>query len=76
MFESRKNSKPEKCLKMATNPTRPLHALLGTVGLEDSLAIKSAITNFTTTCELQISLAQILDVFGMFLPVFFGKHKN
>ena len=27
--------------------------------------------NFTTACKLQISLAQILDVFGVFLPVFF-----
>jgi hypothetical protein len=29
LFRSRKNSKPEKCLKMATNPQRPVHALLG-----------------------------------------------
>jgi len=28
MFGSRKNSKPEKCLKMPQNPHRPLHALL------------------------------------------------
>jgi hypothetical protein len=28
-FESRKNSKPEKCLKTAQNPTSRLHALLG-----------------------------------------------
>ena len=61
---------------MPQNPTRQVHALLGTVGLEDSLAIKSALPNFTTTCELQISLAQIPDVFGVFLPVFFGKHNN
>jgi hypothetical protein len=27
-FESRKNSKPEKCLKVGTNPTSRLHALL------------------------------------------------
>ncbi|GIK56080.1 MAG: hypothetical protein HND44_01625 [Chloroflexi bacterium] len=61
---------------MATNPANPLHALLGTVGLEDSFAIKSVLPNFTTTCELQISLAQILDVLGVLLPVFFGKHNN
>jgi hypothetical protein len=24
-----KNSKPEKCLKMRQNPTRPLHVVLG-----------------------------------------------
>jgi len=29
MLGSRENSKPEKCLKMATNPTCPVHALLG-----------------------------------------------
>jgi hypothetical protein len=28
-FESRKNPKPEKCLKMRQNPTSRLHALLG-----------------------------------------------
>jgi hypothetical protein len=28
-FESRKNPKPEKCSKMAQNPTSRLHALLG-----------------------------------------------
>ena len=26
----RENSKPEKCLKMAQNPSRPMHVLLGT----------------------------------------------
>jgi hypothetical protein len=31
MLESRKNSKPEKCSKMPQNPTRQVHALLGTV---------------------------------------------
>jgi len=40
MPESRKNPKPEKCLKMATNPHHPLHALLGAVELEDSLTEK------------------------------------
>ena len=29
MLGSRKNSKPEKCLKMPQNPTRQVHALLG-----------------------------------------------
>jgi hypothetical protein len=29
LFESRKNSKPEKYLKMPQNPQRPVHALLG-----------------------------------------------
>jgi hypothetical protein len=29
MLGSRENSKPEKCLKMATNPTCLAHALLG-----------------------------------------------
>jgi len=29
MLESRKNSQPEKCLQMATNPQRPVHAVLG-----------------------------------------------
>ena len=28
LFESRKNSKPEKCSKMPQNPQRPVHALL------------------------------------------------
>jgi hypothetical protein len=42
MFGSRKNPKPEKCLKMRQTPHRPLHALLGAVELEDSLALKSA----------------------------------
>jgi hypothetical protein len=28
LFGSRKNSKPEKCLKMLQNPTRQVHALL------------------------------------------------
>jgi len=31
LLESRKNSKPEKCLKMPQNPTRQVHALLGAV---------------------------------------------
>jgi len=31
LFESRKNPKPEKCLKMPQNPTRQLHALLAAV---------------------------------------------
>ncbi len=52
LFGSRKNSKPEKCLKMPQNPQRPVHALLGTVGLEDSLAIKSALLDFTTTLPI------------------------
>jgi len=34
LFGSRKNSKPEKCSKMAENPTCPVHALLG--ALEES----------------------------------------
>ena len=29
LFESRKNSKPEKCLKKPQTPTRQVHALLG-----------------------------------------------
>src|SRR6266542_7110862 len=29
MFGSRKNTKPEKCLKMPQNPQRPVHAVLG-----------------------------------------------
>jgi hypothetical protein len=40
MLESRKNSKPEKYLKMPQNPTNPVHALLGAVELEDSLVEK------------------------------------
>jgi len=28
LFGSRKNPKPEKCLKIRTVPTRPVHALL------------------------------------------------
>jgi hypothetical protein len=35
-----KKTKPEKCLKTAQSPTSPLHALLGAVELEDSLAKK------------------------------------
>jgi hypothetical protein len=40
LFGSRKNSKPEKYLKMRQNPHHPLHALLGADELEDSLADK------------------------------------
>src|SRR5450759_5694481 len=40
LFGSRKNPKPEKRLKMATNPTCPVHALLAADELEDSLADK------------------------------------
>jgi hypothetical protein len=40
MLGSRKNPKPEKCLKMATNPTCPVHAVLGAVELENSLTEK------------------------------------
>jgi hypothetical protein len=29
LLESRKNPKPEKCLKMPQNPQRPVHAMLG-----------------------------------------------
>jgi len=29
LFGSRKNSKPEKYLKMPQNPQRPVHAMLG-----------------------------------------------
>jgi hypothetical protein len=28
------NSKPEKCLKMATNPQRPVHAVLGRIEMK------------------------------------------
>jgi hypothetical protein len=31
LFGSRKNPKPEKCLKMPPNSTRQVHALLGAV---------------------------------------------
>jgi hypothetical protein len=31
LLGSRENSKPEKCLKTAQNPQRPVHALLGIV---------------------------------------------
>ena len=31
LFGSRKNPKPEKCLKIAQNPQRPVHALFGGV---------------------------------------------
>jgi hypothetical protein len=31
LLGSRKNSKLEKCLKMAQNPQRPVHAVLGAV---------------------------------------------
>jgi hypothetical protein len=34
LFGSRKNSKPEKYLKTAQNPQRPVHALLGAVELK------------------------------------------
>jgi hypothetical protein len=39
MPESRKNPKPDKCLSKPQNPHHPLHALLGAVELENSLAI-------------------------------------
>ena len=34
LLGNRKNSKPEKCLKMRQNPTRQVHALLGAFSLE------------------------------------------
>jgi len=34
LFGSRKNLKPEKCLKMRQNPQRPVHALLARFFLE------------------------------------------
>ena len=34
LLGNRKNSKPEKCLKMAQNPTRQVHAVLGAFSLE------------------------------------------
>jgi hypothetical protein len=37
LLESRKNLKPENCLKIAQTPTRPLHALLGSRILRDPL---------------------------------------
>jgi hypothetical protein len=40
MFGGGKNSKPEKCSKNAPSPTCRVHALLGAIGLEDSLAEK------------------------------------
>jgi hypothetical protein len=45
LLGSRKISKPEKHLKIAQNPTRRLHALLGAVELEDSLTEKDTIAN-------------------------------
>jgi hypothetical protein len=33
MLGRRKNSKPEKCSKTATNPRRPVHAVLGGFGV-------------------------------------------
>ena len=36
MLGSRKNSKPEKCLKMPQNPTRQVHAVLGVFLLTDA----------------------------------------
>jgi hypothetical protein len=41
----RKNSKPEKYLKMPQNPTNPVHALLGADELEDSLTEKNIANN-------------------------------
>ena len=40
MPESRKNPKPEKWYSKPQTPKNPLHALLGVVELEDSLAEK------------------------------------
>jgi hypothetical protein len=42
LFGSRKNPKPEKCLKMPQNPTRQVHALLGNHEPTKTLAIKKA----------------------------------
>jgi len=38
--QTEKTNSVEKCLKMAPNPQRRVHALLGAVKLEDSLAEK------------------------------------
>jgi hypothetical protein len=40
LFESRKNSKPEKCLKMPQNPQRPVHALLGCLPAYQNLLLE------------------------------------
>jgi len=40
MLGSRKNPKPEKCLKMPQNPTRQVHALLGNCPLTRTFAEK------------------------------------
>jgi hypothetical protein len=41
LFGSRKNSKPEKCLKIAQNPQRPVRALLGCCLLQRRSLFKS-----------------------------------
>jgi len=53
-FESRKNLKPEKHLKMATNPTSRLHALLGNLYERKTRNLKTRtaakMTRFYTQC--------------------------
>jgi hypothetical protein len=44
MFGSRKNPKPEKCLKMPQTPTRPLHALLGALTESKTRSLKKDAT--------------------------------
>ena len=69
MFGSRKNSKREKCSKMPQNPTRRVHALLGAVELEDSLAKKRR------HCQLTEILTHNL-IFGNWQKAWFTKTPN
>jgi hypothetical protein len=43
----RKNLKRENCSKSRTVPTRPVHALLAAIELEDSLTVKDLPSNLT-----------------------------
>ena len=55
-FESRKNSKPEKCSKMATNPTCRVHALLDpALDLQDSLPLKDLTSFYYSPSTIFIS---------------------
>jgi len=49
LFGSRKNLKPEKCLKMPQTPTRQVHALLGSVWMATSCAVRRMVQKLDQT---------------------------
>ena len=63
MFGSRKNSKSEKCLKMAMNPANPLHALLG--GISFYVLIKIRTNHNQKILSVLLHSADYGDVFDL-----------